>query len=199
MLTESSKYLLFCPLRTILPSIGPYISLSLTMSLLGSCILKLYSSLATSIHLGTGLRPLGDEHRTRLSGEPWLVQSAHWTYSQPVNLSLWLLNLETKIRSPVLSELGNVKYPCFCSVLLSSPRRESNMQKTAKGETEVNLPEPGVTVDWGSAVLALILLVHPSPFLPKLVQVWSATIRQLIHWTMTTVMQIRQRCLLESF
>lgn len=136
------------------------------------------------------------------AGLDWF-RDTHCTQSQPVNPSLWLLNLQTKIRSPVLYELGNVRYPWFCSVQRRpSPRKESSMQKTAKGETEVNLPglaEPGVTGDWGSAILALILLVRPSPFPPKLVQVWSATIHRLIHWTMTTAMCIRQWCLLDHF
>lgn len=74
-----------------------------------------------------------------------------------------------------MAESGNVKSPWFYSVLRRPGlRKEDDMQKTAKGEREENLPgapQPGILGAWGSLVLALILLVHPSPFPPKLAQV----------------------------
>ena len=130
ILTESSKCLLFSSIQDCFPF---YWAISFPPPqpclLLGNCIPKISSSLASSTDLGTSLGPFWDDNRTHLPGETWWLQRHPSTQSQSVNPSLWLLNFETKIRSPILS--GDRIRQCQVSTLLFSAEEAQSENRLA--------------------------------------------------------------------
>lgn len=152
--------------------------------LVGSCIFKTSSSLATVINLEMSHSHLWAYNRT-LARVDWF-RDIHLTQCQTINASLWLLNLEIKTRIPfcLVEELGNIMYPRFC-LAQRRPilRKEANMQKMKERWKWILIFLTLVS----SATPALILLANTSPFFLKLVQVWFAK----FHWIMTKMMHIR--------
>lgn len=138
--------------------------------MVGSCLIKTSSSLATTVDLGLGHWHLWDYNRT-LARVDWF-RDIHLTQWQPTNSSLGPLNLEMKTRVPILSGVKVGKYQVFMFLLSTEEARseERGQQRESRHRRDGKWIFLAFLTLVSSATPVLILLANTSSFSLKLVR-----------------------------